>query len=320
MKILLAITILFHSTSYAKKTKKKKRYYKKKDYYEKNAVDRTHEDVSKRILALSNSIDAFFAGESYSNKKKNKSQLKLSLDTYVREGAGPYAIPDLNYRLVLPNTQRRLQVFIENEDEDKEKNQNQSKIRTERQQRQNDDSDLSAGLRYMVQKSGVDFSFDTGVLVNVPVVVFTKFTAKKSIEFTEWILKIWDQVKWVNNDGFTNDLDLNFDKRLRKNLVLRMVNNVFWNDQDYTIRFENGPSLLHKYSRKIALGYHAHVISINSPEFMVDSYVLQINYRQKLYKKWLFFGLTPFVKFPRVNNFHRTPGLVISFDAKFGHL
>jgi hypothetical protein len=288
-----------------------------KDYYQKNIVDRAHERFSKQILRLSSSIDNFFADSKHEDLQ-NRSKLKISLDTYFVESRGPHAIPDVNYRLMLPRTERRLQLFIEKEDDDNKDETSESKAAGKNAQ--DEDNDLTAGLRYMVEKSGIRFSWDNGVIVNVPMVVFSRFTAKKKILFDQWVLKVNQQVKWVNDNGFTSDLDLDFDKKLSRKFILRMVNNTFWNDQDYVVRFENGPSLFHQINRKMALSYHAHVVTINKPEFVVDNYILQITYRQLIYSKWLYMNISPFTNFPRINNFHRVPGLTVGFQAIIGHI
>jgi hypothetical protein len=292
-----------------------------KDYYKKNAIDKAHQEFSKSILNFSNQIDEFFADTKHElNKTKNKSKLQVSFDTYFREGRGPYIIPDINYRLILPKTQRKLQLFIEDDDADNESETKRAQTDLRNQRNQDEDNDLNAGLRYMVKKSGIDFSTDTGIIVNIPIVAFAKFTAKKNIPLDDWLLKVSEQVKWVNNDGFTSDLDLDFDKKLSRKFLLRMVNNVFWNDEDYSIRFENGPSLFQRIDKKSGLSYHAHVITINTPDFQVENYILQATYRRLLYDKWLFMEASPFLNFPRTNNFHRTPGFVLGFEAIFGHI
>ena len=124
----------------------------------------------------------------------------------------------------------------------------------------------------------------------------------------------------VNNNGFTSDLDLDFDHRLTRKFMIRMVNNVFWNDQDYSIRFEHGPSLFQKLNKISALSYHAHVIAQSEPGYNISNYVLQVTYRRLLYDKWLFMDASPFINFPRENHFHRTPGFVLGLEAVFGHI
>jgi hypothetical protein len=306
MKIIIFISItLLSSIAFSK------------DYYKKNMVDIAHESLSKDILNLSNSIDDFFADSKHEHLT-NKSKLKISLDTYFKESQNAYVIPDINYRLMLPRTQMRLQLFIEKEDDDDEDETSQAK--TNRRENQVEETDLSAGLRYMVKKSGIRFSWDNGILVNVPMVFFSRFVAKKKIPFDEWVLKVKQEVKWVNSKGVTSDLDLDYDKKLSRKHVLRMVNNTFWNDQDYIIRFENGPSLFHQINKKMALSYHAHVVSLNKPNFAVDNYILQVTYRQLIYGKWLYMNVSPFTNFPRITNFHRVPGITVGFQAIIGHL
>lgn len=290
-----------------------------KDYYEKNAIDKAHQKFSNQILSLSNSIDEFFADTKH-EKNENHSKLKISIDTHFREAAGPYIIPDINYRLILPKSQKKLQLFIENDNEAQKSNTDQAKNDLKIKNKTREESDINAGLRYMIKKSGIDFSADTGVLVNIPIVVFAKFTAKKNIPLRNWLLKINEQVKWVNDNGFTSDFNFDYDRNLSRNLLLRMANNVFWNDEDYVIRFENGPSLFQHINRLSALSYHAHVVTINSPSFEVNNYILQMTYRRRLYGKWLFMEMSPFLNFPRSENFHRTPGFVLGLDAIFGHL
>lgn len=290
-----------------------------KEYYKRSSLDKFHERFSDRVLSFSDSIDNFFA-DSKHQKNINKSKLKITFDTFFREGRGPYIRPDINYRLILPKTQRKLQLFIENDEQDKKDETDQAKKQLSNKQKRQDNNDLSAGLRYMINKSGIDFSTDTGIIVNIPIVVFAKFTAKKSIYLRNWVLKISEQVQWINNKGFSSDLDTDFDRKLTRKFLLRMVNNTFWNDQDYSIRFENGPSLFQKIDQKSVISYHAHAVTLNTPDFHVDNYILLSTYRRLVYGKWLYTELSPFINFPRSQNFHRTPGVAVSFQAIFGHI
>ena len=115
-------------------------------------------------------------------------------------------------------------------------------------------------------------------------------------------------------------MDVDFDKRLNETFLFRFVNNVRWDDQDYIIGLENGPSLFQKLSEKKALSYHAHVFSESQDNLYVTNYLLQITYRQNLYKSWFFVNVTPFLNFPRERKFQRTPGLLVRFDTIFGHI
>ena len=242
----------------------------------------------------------------------------ISLDTYFREGRGPYARPEINYQLQLPRTQKRFQLFVQSLD--KEDETSEAKLESEGRGQDQENQDLTAGIRYMLEKNGIEFYTDTGVIVSIPVTLFIRSNVVKRVSFTSWLLKIHEQVKWVYDDGVTSDLDLDFDRRITSNILFRFVNNIFWSDTDYIIQFENGPSFFQQLNSKSAMAYHAHIISLNQPELIVSNYLLQVSYRRDIYKKWLFFDFTPFVNFPREENFHRTPGLKIGLQAVIGYI
>lgn len=304
--LILILPILTTSKVFANKTKKQ--------------IDSIHTDISNRVLNMSESIDNFFAGGKH-DSLPNKSKLKLSFKTYFREAAGPYIIPDINYQLVLPRTQKRLQLFIENEDEDKKSGTSDTAtVGTANRRESDEESTIAAGVRYVTEITGIKMSTDTGIILGIPTKVFGKLTFKRNVLFDKWILKINEQLKWVNTEGFSSDLDLDFDRTLSKGLLFRFVNNIAWNDEDYIVTFENGPTLIQTLSKRSAISYHAHVITVNKPEFVVDNYTLQASYRRRVYKRWFYAQITPFINFPRINNFHRTPGLLLKLDAIFGNL
>lgn len=304
MKLILLVTVIFAFNAHAKK-------------YRKSAIDKAHRKFSKRILYFSNEVDAFFANDKHEGLP-NRSKLKLSFTTHFQEAAGPYVIPDINYSLVLPRTEKRLRLVLENENEERQNE--TSATNYKRQGAKPPQESTSAGLRYMIKKTGVKFYSDTGIIVDVPPKAFVRLTAKRDFMLTNWLLKVREQVKWVNTTGVTSTLNIDFDRGLTRKWLLRMVNDTLWNDQDYIVTFENGPSLFQRIDKKKAMSYHAHAITVNKPEFLVANYLLQVTYRQELYGKWLFMNLTPFANFPREKNFHRTPGFIVRFDAIFGHI
>ena len=281
----------------------------------KKTLDRTHQVLSQNILTFSNSIDEYFSNTENTNIE-NKSRLLISFDTYFREAAGPYIIPNIDFRLVLPNTQDKLRLVLESD----EQIGNSDTSREFTDPNSSDESLRKAGFKYIIEKSKIQFAATSGIIVNLPPDLFIRLTAKRNIKLGDWLLKIDEELRWVNNTGITSDTDINFDLQLSEKYLLRFVNNIFWNDNSYSVRFENGPSLFHKISNNKALAYHAHVVSINSPNFILTNYILRLSYRQNIYSDWTFIKITPFLNFPRENNFQRVPGMVVGIDALFGHI
>ncbi len=279
-------------------------------------IDRTHLNFSNKVLALSDKIDHLFADDKH-NTLENKSSLRISFDTYFREAAGPYIIPDINYRLRLPNTEKRLQLFIQNQD--KEDETSEAKIDQERSE-ERETRDYTAGLRYILSKGGIHLSTDTGIIFTIPPQFFLRLNIKKKVNWKKWSFKFDEQIKWVYQGKTTSDMDLDFDRRLNEKFLLRLVNNIYWTDETYNLTFENGPSLFQRINKDKAVSYHAHVITENYPVDAVTNYLLQVTYQENLYKNWFFLQISPFINFPRLRNFHRTPGLKIGFEFILGYI
>ena len=149
-------------------------------------IDRTHLNFSNKVLALSDKIDSLFANDKH-NTLENKSSLRISFDTYFREAAGPYIIPDINYRLRLPNTEKRLQLFIQNQD--KEDETSEAKIDQEREA-ERETRDYTAGLRYILSKGGIHLSTDTGIIFTIPPQFFIRLNLKKKDQLGKVVIQI----------------------------------------------------------------------------------------------------------------------------------
>ena len=280
-----------------------------------NTIDKTHKDISNYIINFTEGIDEYFANGRYS-EITNESQLRLSMLTRFKEADHPEYEPDINLRMDVPRTQKRLQLVIEPSDSDERSETSDSQ---EGRRSPRNDSTTNAGLRYVIDATGIKFSSGAGVVVGLPMKVFMRGTARKQIDFTEWKLKIREELLWINTDGLSSDLDVDFYKDISKTLEFKFVNNATWDEENEIIEFENGPSLFQTITDRRGISYHAHVFTVNKPEIMVTNYLLQITYTQNILKKWIFANFTPFINFPRENNFHREPGFNIRFDMLFGY-
>ena len=105
MKYFLLLSLLINNIALAKTVPKKKN--------EKNIVDRTHKNISNKITKISEDIDNFFSNHKHEDEViENNSRLKLTLETRFLEAQGPIMTPDINYQLILPRTEKKLQLVI----------------------------------------------------------------------------------------------------------------------------------------------------------------------------------------------------------------
>jgi len=314
-KLLTLIIFLLFSTGLLARPKKK-------------LVDITHDHISYGVLSFSKNIDDFF-GEEDETEPINKSKFRIYTTTLKTEGKVLKTLLLYKFKLVLPKTQKRLQIIIEPEGDDAQEGiggtvsgntPTKTKATTTAESLQNS---TTAALRFIVDTAGIKTSVDTGIIANIPPLPFIRIRLRRDVPLKDhWVFRVKETIKWIHDDRTTSDLDLNFDRPLGtplgKSFLFRMVNNIFWDDFDYIIALRNGPSLFHTINSKIGMNYNAHILSTNSPSFQVENYLISVGFRQLLYKNWFFWQLSPALEFPRIENFHRTPSLTIRFEAVFG--
>lgn len=282
-----------------------------------NFIDKAHNSLSEQLLDISETIDAYFAAKKY-KEKKNKTQLRLSLLIKGRESIDPIYESDINFQFVLPRTQKRLSLILEPTDND-EISETSDSQRLRRSNR-SDSSATNIGLRYLLKKAGFKISTDTGAVVQLPQTkFFSRLSLKKVKKFSKWKIKFEERLLWVNTSGLSSEFNMNFERKLSDFNLFRFVNNMTWDDSQNIIEFENGPSFFQKIDKDISLSYHAHIFTENKPGIAVTNYLLQITYKQNIYKNWIFANLSPFLNFPRSNQFQREPGFNIRLNMLIGY-
>lgn len=313
--ILILATFFLSNTVFAKSKKKI------------SLVDHVHSILSKDIISLASSIDNFF-GTERSDDESNNTRIRIYTISSKYEGENASTQGKVKLQLVLPRTQKRLQLVLESEN-DKTNNGNgisttqaattgiKTKTTNTSQKAANA---TTAALRYIVNTAGIRTSLDGGLGFTSKPQLFYRLRLRRNIPLEKWIFRPVEQIKWVQDRGHSSDTDLNFSKKLSNKWVYRFFNNLYWNDQDYIVNFTNGPSWFQTINEKIRFSYNLRVNSSNSPTFAVNDYSASIGYRQLLYKKWFYWTIVSAVNFPRIKSFHRTPSLAIRFDVILGSI
>lgn len=289
-----------------------------------NLADNAHHFISERFLNYSERIDNFF-GDQRINDAPNSSTLRFNTVTTKFEADDPFTEANMQLNLRLPKTENRFQLVVQSQGQQTSQADNNE---SELAQSDNDNRQTTtqrvrnattAGLRYITDTAGIRTSTDFGIRVNLPPVAFARLRLNKNITLTNGhIFRPRHELFWLQGTGINSNTNLDFDKQLDDKFLLRYVNNLRWNDNDYIVRFTNGPALFQTIDDKKGVIYNAFILSQNEPEMNLDTYRLRITYRQLLYKNWFFGSLSPQMDWPRINNFYRTPSATLKFEVIMG--
>ena len=91
----------------------------------------------------------------------------------------------------------------------------------------------------------------------------------------------------------------------------------WWDDTD---RYElsNSFSFFHEITDRRALSYSISVFGSNKPTIQADTYLLDVRYRQRIHKDWLYYEINPQVLYEKVNNFTPEKTLTLKLEMIFG--
>lgn len=274
-------------------------------------------------MRMADSIDSFF-GDERIDAESNGSRIRVFTLTTIPEGELASTEGNFRIQLVLPKTQKRFQLILTREDEEDQNDDDGNPATTPTPT--NEDGEereqaTEAGLRYLWNEANVNVSTDIGIRAQIPPLLFMQGRIRKNIPIDKnWVFRPIQRLRWLQDEGFNANTNLNFDRRLNDAWLFRLVNNIRWNDQDYRIILRNGPTFLHRINDKIGMSYNAFVVSESSPNSRVENYIVSIGYRQLLYKNWFFWELSPSVSFPRERSFFRSPAWSIKFEAIVGNI
>ena len=292
-----------------------------------NFVDKTHSNVSKNIRRLATRLDSLL-GTGRADEEANKTRIHLYTVTTAYENREPYS--DFNYfvHLVLPRTEEKFRIIIENtnaQDEASSSNpadgpSSSTSIKASNAIPKPADtpSATTAALRFLTTVTGFKTSLEIALRYTSRTQVFYKIRFYRNISLGNWVFRPVEQIFWADGEGHSSNTDLDFDRGLNRQWLFRFVNNVFWNDQDLVTGFTNGPSWYQTINERMGISYNIRAQSSDTPRFSFNNYIVSVGFRQLLYKKWFFWAVTPALSFPKERDFYRTPSLTIRFETVFG--
>lgn len=283
-----------------------------------NFFDNSHDWLKSYIDSVSSNVDGFFIdtffGDDILNDDVSGSRAKLSFSTRRVLGEPVGYKFGVSVKLVLPNTDDKLNLLLESsEDED------------ENEERQNDavstveNVEYSTALRYIfTETERWKVNFDTGVRWGIPSDPFTRLKLRRYAYFDDSQARTTQTIFWSGIDGFGEKTSFELNRPLNIDRLIRfsmdaeyLVNNDYF-DLGY------GVSLFHELNKKEVFSYYlsAKGDTINDATF--NGYAVGVRYRRKVYQDWMFAEVSPSLESTAVNHYDITPVIMFRFEALIG--
>ena len=262
------------------------------------AVDQHHQNIKSTLHHWSNNIDDWFGTPDPS--KPATANLRVIFDNQWNRYDGYSIKPRVRAKIKLPTLKKRFSIVMGDEDLDnqaRDRNRTQPNYREPldknrnydgRQTRQ-DNSSLAIRWSEDIKSLGIDTDLDIGIRSGAD--VFARLKASKEWKYTEQLSTRLEQIYRYGSNSkhyLRTNLENKFTETAR-----RLVNNhtflEYTHDIDENIVWGNSLYRQHNYSNHKQLNYGIFVGGeLEKKKFDVTHYGPFINYRQPIWRQWLF--------------------------------
>jgi hypothetical protein len=282
-----------------------------------------HTHLSEDIVSIADSIDTFFVNKNILDSR-NRSNIRLTNTANIVEKRDFDNDFDFKIRLRLPHLLKKIQLEFEDEalvDDTVGARDNLTQTPEARAQQQGGNR---GALSFYQDLMGIETKLSTGVEFRSEIVLFGRFRITKNFVLTPrqkitFIHDVFDDT--TDNKGQLGIL--NYDYSFNNKLMLRFLNEENYRDINNTFRTTHGLSLYHRLSDRNFLSYNYRAESIN-PEgqstFFLNTHVLNVNFRRRLYREHLYYELGPGMIFPKTEGFEGLLAFMFRLELIFGNV
>ncbi len=284
-----------------------------------NRLEYSRNDWSEKINLLAKKVDRFI-GQEEAEEEVYESSMRLRLSNTFKESGDNTGDVSLKVRLDLPLAKRRFRLIVENDPDDQESLGEKSLTQDKGNLGDEENKHFLAGFRYILGNDTEKWyvATDAGVRVRLRSQAFVRLKSRRNYQLSEfWHFQIRQNIYYFNEDGFGQKTQFHLQRPLTEQLTFRSTSEAKWEKEDDYFEFAQFLAVLQSINPKKAVEYKLGVLGESQPSQRVTNYSFVVNYRELIYKDWLFFEIGPGVLFDRKDNFDLTPSISFKLEIFF---
>ena len=280
-------------------------------------LDQPQDTVSSGIESLAQSIDEFYSDEKVKYQSSG-SYVQLIGDLMFEEPGEVHGIGDINIRLSVPHTQKKLRLLLESKPE--EQRSTVERVTNQVPQSGNNNDGVFLGVqRELGREEKWRFKPSLGLRLRFPIDTYVRLRANRTYQYENWRLYLALTPYWFDSTGFGFDSSMEWSYPLRDNLLFRSYDLLRYTDERDMFDFAHVFSLTHTLSSSRSISYEASMFADMEPTVYATEYVLLVRYRQRVHSDYLFMELVPQVSYRKEFDFNDEPSLLLRIEFLFKH-
>jgi len=283
---------------------------------EEGYIDRVHRWLSGGVGESAQDVDEFFGDATYESEATN-TRLRLRFDTFFEEHEDVDFKVRVHLRLVLPKTNKRLKLtFSGSPDDDEGAGDDLDTVTGS-----GDDNNAEASLAFTaVDTAKQNVSLRTGIKSGPAWWIGPRYRFYTKLG-PIWGFRFTQLLRWLTDDGWEFRSTFDFERKIGEKFFFRttargIYNQEDWKDDGYKYRLQ--AKLFQFVTPNIGLRYEWINKFITKPNNHLDEIILKFGYRQRIWRKWLFFEIVPQASFPDDRDFEFVPGILFRVETNFG--
>lgn len=287
-------------------------------------IDRVQRGVYLSVCGTARWFDGLFGTRRY-DQDSDATYGRLGVYQLWDDRDGFDAKLRLRARLALPTLENRLQLVFGRVDDREiiEESQSQSGPQLPGRFSRVEDEAWLLGLGYSKQ-GGLEngFDFGAGVRLRFPVDPYVKGTYRHNLIFDDaTMLRARQTIFWRDSRGFGETTEFDFDRLLGPRMLARWSNRATLAEDVERFEWSSAGTLAQSFSNRRAIAYTTYVNGIINTDVPIRDFGLDLRYRQRALRKWLFLELRASLGWPKEFPEEKreiNPGVGVGFEMYFG--
>ena len=284
------------------------------------SMDASRDYLSGKITGFAAAMDRFF-GNDRNYQETNKSVVQLDLSRATGYGGDRKLVLSARANLNLPSTEKKLHLLIESNPDQNFSGEPTTTQNTAINNQISAPQSYGLALRYEKVREelrALHISADAGLkFQGIHVDPFMRARSSYSIPFDTWRMKAAESVYWFNTIGLGETTQVDFEHVISEPVLFRATSNATWLHDKQNFDLRQDFTFYQTLNERTALLYQASAIGVSNPQVELTENILQVLYRYRLHRQWMYFELNPQLIFPKVNNFRSSFALTMRLEMLF---
>jgi hypothetical protein len=282
-------------------------------------IDRYHRNLSEDIVGIANWIDSFFDNDR-TVAEENKTRLRIKFYSFMEEGGNPVFHIKTNFRLSLPKMQKRLNLLISGEPENALSPDNTPTEDRREEFESTDKQNLILSLQYKLKETlRRNISTNIGLrFSHITPVFYTEGRYRHQVKLGTWIFRFTQSLKWLADKGLESRTIIDLERPVSDRFFFRTTVDGSWFEHKDGFFYNLNMYFFQYLSSRRVLSYEWINDFQTRPDNRLEEIVLQMRYRQRIWRNWIFYEVSPRVSFPRDEGFSSIPGIALKLEAIIG--